>query len=173
MIQQKIKESLIALATISGKELNEVSLTAYVDALSDIDGNLVLKALSSWLKTERGFPYPSDIRAKVMPEINDNDQAVDAVNRIISAVSKYGYNNKDKAREYIGELGFETVTRFGGWVNFCQTLTKENEGVFRAQLKELAKVLCKKSLRNELEHAPALPTSEIKNLITNTFKSIE
>lgn len=168
---KEIKMQLIALATIAGKELNETALNAYANALSDLDQGSVISALNDWLKTGRGFPYPADIRAKVMPEIDPKENAIDAVSRIITAIGKFGHNNTSQAKVFIGELGWHTVERFGGWLHLCESVNSENEGIFRAQLRELAIVVSKKSMRGELDLAPSLPDkSGIQNLISQTMK---
>jgi hypothetical protein len=171
-IQQAIKEQIIMLASFAGREMNEMLLNGYMQAVSDLDQLAVLAALQSWLKTSRGFPHPADIREKVMPEISPEDDAEDAANLIISAVGKCGYTNPDKAREMIGELGWITVTRMGGWKHLCEVLDNDNESIYRAQIRNLAGTMRRKAIRGELDHVPMLPTSssdEVQKLITQTF----
>ena len=172
---QAIKEQLIVLATISGKELNPLTLNAYADALSDLDPNAVLVALRDWLKTGRGFPYPADIRAKVMPELDDNDDAQTAVNLIIDSIGKDGYTNPERAEERMGPLACEVVKQSGGWKHICTLLTPQNETTVKAQLRDLAKTVSKRAKRGELDQAPELPapSSEVNLLIQTTMKGIE
>lgn len=169
-----IKESLIALATIAGKELNEISLKAFVGALSDLDQQAVVAALNDWIRTSKGFPYPADIRAKVMPEIDLIDNALDIANTILTAIGKDGHTNPERAKERIGELGWAVVERMGGWKHLCEAVTFENEGMFRAQIRDYAQTVSKKAKRGELNEMPSLPSSgnEIKNLIGTTMNQI-
>lgn len=173
--QQEIKKQLVALAMIAGKDLNEIALAAFVEALSDLDQSAVLFALKDWIKTSKGFPYPSDIREKLMPEISDEDDAQDVANLVIAAVSSCGYTNPERAREKIGDLGWETVTRMGGWKNICETLNHENEGIYRAQIRDYAETVIRKSKRGQLDVAPSLPTpdSYMQKLIAKNVKGIE
>lgn len=175
MSQQEIKKSLIALATIAGKELNEVSLTAYSDALEDLDTNLVLNALKNWLKTERGFPYPSDIRAKVMPEIDSSDDAQEVSASIVAAISKHGWTNPTSAKEHIGLLGWEVVQRMGGWKHLCESCTLDNQNTLRAQIRNYSESVIKRAKRGELDLKPALPqsSSNVLKFINSTFKGME
>lgn len=84
----------------------------------------------------------------------------DAASRIISAVSKYGYNNVNEAKEYIGELGWETMKRYAGsWSNFCDFLNSENISAIQAQLRELCKTVGNKLERGEIS-PPGLPSPE-------------
>jgi hypothetical protein len=172
---QAIKESLIALATIAGKELNAVALNAYVDAMSDLDPNDVLRALKDWLRTGKGFPYPADIRAKVMPELDDEDDAQDIANTVIKCISTCGYTNQDRAEEQIGPRGWVVVQRMGGWKHLCETTTHQNEGFLRAQIRDYAQTISKKLRRGELEAMPSLPSpkDDVKQIVQSTFKEIE
>lgn len=154
---QLIKAELIALATISGKELNEIALRAYSEALSDLPAQDVLAALKQWLRTGKGFPYPADIREKIMPEINPQDDAEDIANTVITSVTRHGYTNPQLAEAAIGELGWVVVTRMGGWKHLCETLTPQNESTFRAQIRNYAETVRRKAVRGELDVKAALP----------------
>lgn len=170
-ISQAIKEQIIMLASFAGREMNEMLLNGYMEAVSDLDQEQVLDTLKSWLRTNKGFPHPADIRAKVMPELNPEDNAQDAANLAIACVSRYGYTNPEKARASMGELAWAVVHRMGGWQHLCETLNNQNEGMFRAQIRNLAEVVSKKSKRGELDIAPALPepTNNVTSLISKTM----
>jgi hypothetical protein len=175
-LSQAIKEQVIMLASFSGREMNEMLLSGYMNAISDLDQGQVLDALKSWLRTNKGFPHPADIREKVMPEINPADDALDVANLIITSVGKYGWTNPDQARAFMGELGWTTVTRMGGWRHLCETLTQDNETTFRAQIKNYAETVRRKAMRGELSIAPALPSPQgesAQKLISTTFKTME
>lgn len=170
--QQSIKATLIGLATIAGKELNEFALEAFMDALSDLDGEAVLESLKNWTRTNKGFPYPADIREKVMPEIKPEDDAQDVANLVIAAVGRFGYTNPDRAQEHVGELGWETITRMGGWKHLCETLNHQNENTYRAQIRDYASAVRRRAMRGELEQKPALPSPQnesVQKLISQTF----
>lgn len=193
---QAIKEFLIALATIAGKELNELSLTAYVKALSDLDQQAVVAALNDWLRTSKGFPYPADIRAKVMPEISGEDISKEVPIILTSAIRKYGnawaggvfmngkkfyqangisYETWDEAAERaVGPLILEIIKKFGGWSAMCEFSATTEPGTFNAQIRDYAQTVSKKAKRGELNEMPSLPTSvnEVKNLIGNTMNKI-
>lgn len=170
----EIKTQLITLATIAGKELNQTALQAYCEALSDLPKGQVLLALKNWLRTESGFPFPAQIREKLKPEINLKDDAEDVANIIIAQVGHCGYTNAGRAKEKIGELGWEVITRMGGWKHLCETLNLQNETQFRAQIRNYTETVAKKSIRGELHQTTELPQSaKVYEITSNAFKQIE
>lgn len=146
-----------AMAEIAGKSFSTQALISMVEGISDLDYVSVTRILSVWWRTERGFPFPVDIRDKIMPENSSNDEANALSNLIISGVGKFGYTNLIKAKESIGELGWQVVSGMGGWRHLCEVLTPDNEGIFRAQIRDYAKVLFKKSIRSQSENIIKLP----------------
>jgi hypothetical protein len=177
-LAKEIKMQIVALATIAGKDLDPqgIALNAFYEAVSDLPHDQVLRVLKDWLKTDKGFPYPSQIREKVQPEITDEDDAQDVASLIIANVGRCGYTNPEKARQRVGELGWAVVERMGGWKHLCEVLTHENEGMFRAQIRDLAETTSKRAKRGQLNEVPALPNpnqASVQNIISTTFKSIE
>jgi hypothetical protein len=171
-LDQQIKTQLVSLAVISGRELSGPAVTAYYEALSDLPQFEVLNLLKNWLKTSRHFPHPADIREKLKPEITDDDDAQDVANSVIAAVSRCGYTNPDRAKEHVGTLGWEVITRMGGWKHICETMTQENEGFMRAQIRDYTTTISKRAKRGVLHEKPELPSSqsnEVQKLISTTF----
>lgn len=169
----KLAKLYFEIGETHGRTISKDTLITLVNSFSDLDFTQVYSAMQDWLMNGTHFPVPANIRQKVIPQMDDKDHALDCVNRIIAAVSRFGYTNSESAKEFIGSLGWETVQRFGGWKSLCENLTGQNEGILRAQLRELAIVVSKKSKRGELELVPSLPTpeaKEISGLITATMK---
>jgi hypothetical protein len=169
--KNKIADLYFQIGEIHGRVLSKQTLISLVNSLDDLIFQDLYKTMQDWLKNGTHFPLPAHIRQKINPTINERDDSIDAVNRIISAVSKFGRNNNDRAREWIGELGWETCKRFGGWEILCEVLNFDNEGTIRAQLRELAQVVLKKSIRGELETRPTLP-KPILSLVETCVKKI-
>jgi hypothetical protein len=162
------------LAMIYGKQLTPQALVLMVDALNDLPGNAVLEVMRSWVKKQKHFPMPSDIREALSPSTDAADDGRDIASRVIGAVSKFGSYQSTGAREYIGEIGWECVKRFGGWVTICSELTEENKGILNAQIRDLAMTLKKKALNgtlNEPQNFPtAITTNEATRLIADFTK---
>jgi len=167
---------MVIMAEVTGKTFSQAAIIHMVESIDDLEFQSVANALKNWSRTERNFPHPSDIREKVMPELNPEDDAQDVASLILSGIGRYGYTNADRARTYIGELGWVTVARMGGWKHLCESVTIQNENSYRAQIRDLARTITRRAKRGELDQAPALPGpagSTIKNLISNTMKGID
>ena len=67
-------------------------------------------------------------------ETSSKEQANQIVDRIINSISKWGYNNQNKAQEEIGAIGWNTVMNYGGWLTLCET-TYDKINVLRAQMR--------------------------------------
>jgi hypothetical protein len=172
--KKQIANILAIRAEITGKVLSTQALIMMVEDISDLDFNNTLNILNKWGRTEKGFPYPSDIRSKIEPEINSDDNSQDVANSVITAISKFGYTNQERAKDYIGELGWEAVTRMGGWKHLCETMTHENEGMYRAQIREYSKTIIKLAKRGQLDERPALPEpTAVSNVVHATMKNLE
>lgn len=101
--------------------------------ISRIDGFILNKGF---------FPGINDI----LNSINDDDFASEEAMRIIGAISKFGYNNVDRAKAYLGERSWEVIKEIGGWEVFCETVTTDNIPSYRAQLRDSIKSKVKKSV---------------------------
>ena len=86
------------------------------------------------------FPIPAKIIELMRPVVSDETLAREAAARIQEAIVRCGYTNPEAAKNYIGEVGWNVVRRFGGWRYLC-----ENHGLsinpltFQAQARDLAK----------------------------------
>ena len=118
------------------------------------------------------FPSVKEIKAILTPTINPEHDALEAVSRIIASVSNIGPYQVQKARETIGELGWEVVKAEGGWENVCQNLSEDNIGMLRAQWKNIALAKMARA-KAGLVDGPSLPEPamqakqiEIKNMVS-------
>lgn len=145
------------IGELHGRTLSKETLITLVDSFADLNFDLVFKTMNEWLLNGLHFPLPAHIRQKIKPIIEDKDEVQESVNRILTAVSKFGYTNQEHAREYIGSLGWQIISGTGGWKNLCETLTNENLGIYRAQLRDYGHTVYKMSKTGNLNNAPELP----------------
>lgn len=174
----KTKQELIALygqlAMIYGKQLSPQALVMMVDALEDLPAQAVMMVMRSWVKKQKHFPMPSDIREAMMPTTDDADDGRDIASRVIAAVSKFGSYQAEAARGHIGEIGWECVQRMGGWRTVCSELTEENKGILNAQIRDLAITLKKKSMNGTIatpqDFPNMLPDGTVKGQALDLIK---
>lgn len=161
--KQQLKALIVATGLYFGHEIPDSVLPLYVEDLADLNFADVTRAIGEARRDPRTtrFPLPAVIRAKLTPSVSDEDVAAEAAARITGAVRMYGNTNADRARKYIGELGWRVVQLDGGWQNVCETLTQDNLGTFRAQWRNLALTTARQAKLGTLkEVGPALPTRQ-------------
>jgi len=172
--KNNIAQIYAQLAMAFGRTLERETLSFMVTALDDLNFESVKKVMLEWNRTETIFPQPAHIRNKIIPSITDKDESIDAVNLALMCVSKFGYTNQNEAKLKMGSLAWEAVQRFGGWKHLCEILDQQNEGMIRAQLRELCLVVSKKSQRGELDQKPELKNNVNLGIdFSKVFKSIE
>lgn len=156
--KQKLKALFVATAAYFGHEIPDSALVMYVEDLQDLPFEAVAAAMGEVRrdpKTTR-CPLPAMIRARAMPQTDPEAEALEAVGRMVEAISRIGPYRVSDARNFIGELGWAVVTREGGWEQVCSVLTEENIGTLKAQWRQMALAQYRRA-RAGFSDAPALP----------------
>lgn len=174
---KQLKKLLIGLAGYYNHPLTEETLTMYLEDLADLSVEKIFLSVQEIRKDPKvtRFPLPAHIRERIMPADNPEGLAIEAANRIVEAISKFGYWREAEAKEFVGSLGWLVVERQGGWQTICENTLAENITSHRAQWRELAKVLHQRSRDGVLHIPPALPgkrdavPERISNLLKNSF----
>ena len=165
---QSLKETIILTASYYGQTMSSGILNMYVDDLSDLPIDEVIRAYQTYRREPKNTraPMPAQIRAIVLPGNDIESKAREIAAKINTAVVRIGYNRRDDAKAFIGEDGWQVVELNGGWNHLCTNLGVAIDiNSFQAQARELAKVvLAKKSVvrPNHLQIAPAPKRIEIQ-----------
>jgi hypothetical protein len=146
-MKKQIVEILEHLAIYYRETLSPIQLAMYAEDLSCLTPEQLAKAVKTYRQNPQNkfFPIPAALIAVIRPVETELDDGQDIASRVIGAVAKFGSYQGEKAREYIGEVGWECVKRMGGWVGICSELTEENKGTLFAQIRGLSVTLKKKS----------------------------
>lgn len=158
MSKQLFIKKLTNLAVMSGFNLND-SLLEFYDQIFQPYGYdrviLALDELGHAMGQGAKFPMPATIKAKMgIVEVSDESKARDISARIINAVSKYGWNNENDAKEHVGAIGWYVVEQQGGWRHVSDLLTDSNTSVFQAQWRDLAMAAMAKDRNGCLNEPP-------------------
>lgn len=143
MTQQErimVGEKWLAIAQMFSKELNQVALKMMLDSVNDLDAEKTCLALEKWVSTTKlgRHPFPSELRDMVNPILDPEAKGKLAASRVIEAVSKFGYTHPEAAKEFIGDLGWQAVKRFGGWQYICENLgVTLQQLTFQAQVRDI------------------------------------
>lgn len=153
---QQIKKILIALAEYYEKAITPGQLSMYSEDLEDMSLEQIALAVKNIRKNpaHKFFPLPAAIREEVLG--NAKDEALEATNRIVEAIIRCGWTNPDKAKTFIGALGWRVVEREGGWTAVCERTTDRALPTLKAQWRELAASTLRRGERGQDDTAPAL-----------------
>lgn len=174
---QKLKALIVATAAYYGQQIPDQVLAMYVEDLADLNFEAVVAIVREIRRDPKNnrFPLPAVIRDRISPAITPENEALEAVSRIIEAVSKIGPYRVAAAREYVGELAWSVVQTEGSWENVCSNLTDDTIGVSRAQWKQIALAKLNRA-KAGITAAPGLPAPIVAQLdrlgVPQLFKQI-
>ncbi len=172
MLNKNEREHIAKLYDATCKSFDKILepevLKMQIEDLSDLHFEKIIEALHKYRldKKNNFWPKANKIRDIILPEQTPETMANEAASRIRYAISTFGWTNPQKAREYIGELGWRVVERSGGWMYLC-----ENHGVelspltYHAQARDLAKSICESEKLGLGDQPIGLPSPENKNQI--------
>jgi len=142
-LRNKIAEAYLGLGESFGRSISEIGLKIFLNSIADLPEQIVLDGIMRCALELKYFPSIAEIRHRANPSEGITDEVIanDTVSKVIQAMSKFGYTNSDKAKEFIGELGWELVTREGGWENVCRNVELDQLPIYRAQWRELIKAI--------------------------------
>lgn len=155
-----VKKLLIGLAEFYGETLTPTRLKMFAEVLSDMPAVELERAIGVVTRDPRitRMPLPANLRQATRPSANPDHDALEASNRIVEAIDRFGWTNPKEAQAFIGELGWLVVQREGGWETICENTTARQLPTLKAQWRELAKAVAGRAQRGELETPPTLPS---------------
>ncbi len=180
-----IGQIIFGLAEYYDKTLTDLQMEMYVEDLMDLDLQELKQAVRLYRNDPKNkfFPLPSALKGMLRP--SDDSQAREAVSRIIYSLTHYGdpYGHSEdrtnRAKEYIGELGWLVVKRMGGWVHLSQAGEDDIGPIAQAQWRELANSIQTRDRLGMVDQPPMLPSSQGKHVelesksTSNTLPQVE
>ena len=157
----QIKKLLIGLAEYFEKALTPGQLSMYSEDLEEFTLEEIGLAIQAVRRNpaQKFFPLPASLREEIVG--NARDEALEASNRILEGMTRFGYTNPERAKQFIGELGWRVVEREGGWQYLCQRVQGDDLPILKAQWRELAAATIRRGNAG-IDSAPALPKFERK-----------
>lgn len=135
---------MAVLAQLCRFDLSAQVLEAYDRLLSVHGYEKLCQALDHFLRTRSArdpFPSVADVDAIVYGKSNETDLAALASASIYSAVAAFGWPNAEAARGRLGDDVWSVVKAAGGWAQVCEDANETDPGVFKAQLREIARAV--------------------------------
>lgn len=170
----EIKALLVMLAEYYQKTLTDNQVRMYAEDLSEFPFEEVSRAMDSYRKNPNNkfFPIPAQLVEIMRPGVDDQSEAVEVSGRIWEAIGKFGRDAPARAKSFVGEVGWHVVQRMGGWAAVCEVIA-EDGGIFRAQMREIAKSAMIRSKLGILDQPPMLPKNDEGPKLLGEFLSIE
>lgn len=143
-IKHQIFETLKVLAKGYGKEnISKEQLEFYTEVLStELSIEEIKISLRKIVTTSKFFPSIAEIIEAARGSAQD--QAVDSSAKIIQAIQEFGSYQLKEAQEFLGNL-WPVVEGVGGWKYLC-SLSNDDLGILRAQMRDLAKAKISKNV---------------------------
>jgi len=171
----QVKKLLIGLSGYLGQTIKDEQISMYAEDLEEYP----LEEISNAIKTIRKqrvwnrFPLPAEILQYAPSYKGTTDEQADIIaGRIMRAVFKFGRENHEGARAWLGELAWEVFTGFGtkggSWFTFCSESLVSEDGGDRARLKKHGVSVINRAKR-KTSYAQ-LESDETKKRIMNMVK---
>lgn len=144
MSDAEFVKRMAVLAQLCRFELTGQVLEAYDRLLSVHGYSKLCKALDQILATRSGrdpFPSIADVDAAVYGKNSENDTCALVAASVYAAVADFGWPNAERARAHLGEDVWSVVKAAGGWSQVCRDANEVDVGIFRAQLREIARAV--------------------------------
>lgn len=149
--EENLTSKIIALAAYYRETISTDQLLMYAEDLQCLSFEELSIAIKSYRMNPKNkfFPLPSALIDLVRPFESNEDEGRLAAAKIIGAISKFGWNNPDKAREFIGEVGWNAIQILGGWTALCESTDDDNKSTVSAQLRNLCETVNKRKYFDE------------------------
>ena len=173
-----IAQLVASLAEYYNKTLTTNQFALYVDDYrrSHLSLEEIREAIDRYRTDAENvfFPLPAKIISIAKPINSDMDIARATISNIIRAIGLFGWTNEDRAKTFIGEIGWEVVNRSGGWRVLCSDINEDNRGTLTAQMRDLCLTVIKMSKNGTLKQdfQQLGYNKEILKLSQNILKNI-
>lgn len=171
---KELKKGIAITASYYGRDLLSEAIQFMAEDLSDLPFAKVSEAYLRYRRDpkNRTMPLPAQIRAIVQPTPDPEAEARAILDRIITAVNKFGWPQGEQARAFIGELGWRVVQFNGGWTELCQSNFIHNPGLL-AQARNRAEDLIKYGDNFKTEAPVRIEHTETPALESKKFEALK
>jgi hypothetical protein len=143
MNKSTLSRTLYAIGKMYNVRIEQDVLCLWELVLEELTDEEFLQGVKLYLKgSNKFFPQPGEILQLVKPKFDSKNEASEIVDRIFTALSKYGFSKFDieRAKLEIGEIGWSYIQKLGGWSLWGQNITNDQVPILKSQM------------RNSLQH---------------------
>lgn len=176
--KKQIAQIIIGLGIYYGMKLLPEQVDMYVEDLRDLDPNSLREAVIRYRNEPANVFFPRPAQLKGMLEPSGDEIGRDVAARITTALGRFGgEDNNERAKAFIGEVGWEVVKLQGGWIELGKIPNLGDLKILQAQWRELAKTVITKHKLGISQEAPRLPAPDKRiaglTQMSNILKSPE
>lgn len=127
---EKIIKLLRRFHEKNNQPFDQIDSDVYFYGLINADPEDVLRGLMEIVKSEGFSKIPTVkqiLEASGIKHVSDRDEAEEICGQIIFSISKFGSYQAVKAKEYLGEVAWMVVVRYGGWESLCSSKLEEKD----------------------------------------------
>lgn len=140
-------ELVVMVASYYRQRLDDLQVRMYAEDLAQVPLPALLEAFRKYRQDSANvfMPMPSQLLAIADPKPTERDEATDLAVRMMACARQRDYTWANTAGvpwpgaliTELGETAHLIVTRWGGWRAFCASYWDTEQGVFRAQLRDM------------------------------------
>lgn len=168
-----------ALPKWAPKEIDKDLCAIWTGVLKDYSDEEIKGALGNAISTLNEWPTPSMIKRLCQgTSRTDEEIGQEVSSRIEGAISKFGYTSPDKAKEYVGEIGWVVVQQCGGWESICE-VDYDQLPSSRKQWRDIGTIVSKnfftkgENTPQRLPERKDAPLRQAIDIISGSFGSFE
>ncbi|WP_186650303.1 hypothetical protein [Fluviispira vulneris] len=127
----------------SERSLSENFIKSWLKSCIKLGEKKAMYALGEiYKKAKQGYQIPSIFEFEQLAE-SETEPSMQIAERIIKGMSTIGAYNNDKAKEFIGDIGWKIVQKNGGWQELCYNTNLKYINLFKKDLLKQIKQLKK------------------------------
>lgn len=179
MTQQERNELGLILNNLCNyysRQSNPATIAMFIEDLENFPLGQIQMAIKKYRQDPKNktFPLPAQLIDILNPSVNPKNEAIEMASKILESISTFGYPNEEKAKEYLGEYGWQIVKRWGGWDYLCKNLGVTIQiSTFQAQTRDMAISLYERNVQGLGGTMPQLPNArQFNELVNNSVKDI-
>lgn len=127
------------VAEYYNKALSDAQILMYSEDVSHLSIKDLRRAFDFYRAQNSRFPLPADMLQILNPTSDTRAYASEIIGRIVEAIVKYDVYEPRAAQTFIGDIGWGTVQKMGGWPYLCETYgtSRMPENHFTPQARDL------------------------------------
>jgi hypothetical protein len=138
-MRRNIIFTLKGLTEIYDKVVSDELIEIWVSILKDLTPEELAKGVHAYvIGNHPFFPKPGQIYVLARPQIDTDQEASLIADRIFSSIRSYGTDplGTERARNKIGELGWQYIQNEAGWDSFSRSIKSEDDiPILKAQVR--------------------------------------